>query len=202
MIDDRLFIVSAPSGAGKTSLIKELLHREKHVAVCVSHTTRPMRKGEKDGLDYYFVPPDEFERLNQENEFIEQAEIFNNRYGTSRTEIERLQNQGLAVILEIDWQGARLVREKIPEAISIFILPPSLAALKARLRARDTDDDAIISRRLAQAKSDILHCQDFDHCLMNDNFEEAVNRLRKLIQDPGQADDDPRPCYERVLEVR
>ena len=196
-----MFIVTAPSGAGKTSLIRELLRREERLAVSISHTTRPVRKGEEDGVDYYFVSPEEFERISEQNGFLERAEVFGHLYGTSRAEVERLQGKGLDVILEIDWQGAQLVRQKVSEAVSIFILPPSLAVLEARLRNRGTDDAGVISQRLAQARSDILHCQDFEHCVINDDFEEAVEQLQSLIQDPNQTDDDPRPCHERVLEV-
>ena len=199
MSEGRLFIVTAPSGAGKTSLIRELLSREGRLAVSISHTTRPMRKGEEDGVDYYFVSPEEFEQINGQNGFLERAEVFDHLYGTSRTEVERLQSEGLDVILEIDWQGAQRVRQKMPEAVSIFILPPSLSVLEARLRNRGTDDDGVISQRLAQARSDILHCRDFDHCVINDDFEEAVEQLRSLIQNPNQADDNPRPCHERIL---
>lgn len=200
MTEGRLFIVTAPSGAGKTSLIRELLRREKHLSVSISHTTRPARKGEEDGVDYYFVSPEEFERISGQGGFLERAEVFGHQYGTARTEVERLQNKGLDVILEIDWQGAQLVRQKMPEAVGIFILPPSLAVLEARLRSRNTDNDAVIAQRLDQARSDILHCEDFEYCLINDDFEEAVQQLHSLIQDPDQIDNDPRPCHERVLE--
>ena len=201
MSEGRLFIVTAPSGAGKTSLIRELLSREERLAVSISHTTRPMRKGEENSVDYYFVSPEEFEQISEQDGFLERAEVFDHRYGTSRTEVERLQSEGFDVILEIDWQGAQRVRQKMPEAVSIFILPPSLAVLEARLRNRGTDDDGVISQRLAQARSDILHCRDFDHCVINDDFEEAVEQLRTLIQNPDQSDDDPRPCHERVSEA-
>ena len=194
-----MFIVTAPSGAGKTSLIRDLLRREERLAISISHTTRPRRKGEVDGVDYYFVSPEEFERINERDGFLERAEVFDHLYGTSRAEVERLQGEGLDVILEIDWQGAQLVRQKMPEAVSIFILPPSLAILEARLRNRGTDDDGVISQRLAQARSDILHCQDFEHCVINDDFEGAVEQLRSLIQNPNQTDDNPRPCHERIL---
>lgn len=199
MSEGRLFIVTAPSGAGKTSLIRELLSREERLAVSISHTTRPMRKGEQDSVDYYFVSPEEFERISRQDGFLERAEVFDHLYGTSRMEVERLRSEGLDVILEIDWQGAQLVRQKMPEAVGIFILPPSLAVLEARLRNRGTDDDSVISQRLAQARSDILHCQNFEHCVINDDFKEAVEQLRSLIQNPNQTDDDPRPCHERVL---
>ncbi|MCY3852422.1 MAG: guanylate kinase [Gammaproteobacteria bacterium] len=201
MSEGRLFIVTAPSGAGKTSLLRELLNREGRLAVSISHTTRPMRQGEEDGVDYYFVSPEEFEQINGQDGFLECAEVFGNRYGTSRAEVKRLQNEGLDVILEIDWQGARLVRQKMPEAVGIFILPPSLAVLEARLRNRGTDDDDVVSQRLDQARSDILHCEDFEHCVINDDFEETVEQLCSLIQNPDQVDEDPRPCHERVLEI-
>ncbi len=198
MSEGRLFIVTAPSGAGKTSLLRELLRREERLAVSVSHTTRPMRKGEKDGVDYHFVTPEEFGRIAERDGFLERAEVFDHLYGTARAEVERLRSENLDVILEIDWQGARLVRRKAPEAIGIFILPPSLAALEARLRDRGADADHVIARRLAQARSDILRCQEFEHCVINDDFEDAVERLRALIRNPDQADDDPRPCHERI----
>ena len=201
MSEGRLFIVTAPSGAGKTSLLRKLLDREKRLAVSISHTTRPMRKGEEDGVDYYFVSPEEFKRISKRDGFLECTEVFGNLYGTSHAEVTRLQNEGLDVILEIDWQGAELVRQKMPEAIGIFILPPSLSVLEARLRDRGTDDDNVISQRLAQARSDILHCQDFEHCMINDDFEEAVEKLRALIQNPNQAGEDPRPCHEQVLKT-
>ena len=199
MSEGRLFIVTAPSGAGKTSLIRELLAREPRLAVSISHTTRPIRKGEEDGVDYYFVSPEEFGAIDGQGGFLEHAEVFGHRYGTARAEVERLQEQGLGVILEIDWQGAMRMRQKAPDAVGIFILPPSMAVLEARLRGRDTDDGDVIARRLEQARSDILHCRDFEHCVINDDFEEAVRRLQSLIQDPDQVDEDPRPCHERVL---
>ena len=175
--------------------------REKHLAASISHTTRPIRKGEKDGVDYYFTSPEEFERISERGGFLERAEVFDHLYGTSRMEVKRLQGEGLDVILVIDWQGARSVRRAIPDAIGIFILPPSLAVLEARLRSRGADDDAVISRRLVQARSDILHCRDFEHCVINDDFEETVERLRSLVRDPDQIDDDPRPCHERTLKA-
>ena len=200
MTDGRLFIMSAPSGAGKTSLVRALLEREESLAVSVSHTTRPMRPGEEDGVHYYFVTMEAFEQLSGQDGFLEQAEVFGNQYGTSRMEVERLQQQGKDVILEIDWQGAQLVRQRVEDAIGIFILPPSLAVLEKRLRQRDTDDAEVIARRLAQARDDIQQCRDFEHCVTNDDFEETVGRLREILRQPEQPDPNPQPCYERVLD--
>lgn len=198
MSDGRLYIVAAPSGAGKTSLIRELLRRDAQLAVSISHTTRPPRHGEADGADYYFVAQAEFEAMLEADAFLEHAEVFDHYYGTAKEEVARLQQAGRDVILEIDWQGARLIKAKAPDAIGIFILPPSLDALEARLRDRGTDDDAVVARRLAQARADILHCGEFEGCVVNDDFEEAVEELRRLIRDPAAAKLDPRPCHERV----
>ena len=195
----RLFIVTAPSGAGKTSLLRALLQRDDRLAVSVSHTTRPARPGEQDGVHYHFTAPQDFETLRDEDGFLEWAEVFGHHYGTARAEVARLHDAGHDVILEIDWQGARKVRQVLPDAIGIFILPPSLAVLEQRLRDRATDDEAVIARRLAEAQSDIRHCRDFDHCVINDDFDAALDQLHACIRNPDQPDDDPRPCHRRVL---
>ncbi len=198
MSEEHLFIITAPSGAGKTSLVRELLRREARLAVSVSHTTRAMRPGDEEGVDYYFVSREEFDAMIEGDAFVEHAMVFGHRYGTSRAEIARHNQAGRSVLLEIDWQGARTVRSHIPEAISIFILPPSLDELERRLRERGTDSESVIRKRLDQAREDIRHCKDFDHCVMNEGFEEAAAQLHQIIQNPDQTDSGPRPCHKRV----
>ena len=199
MSEGRLFVFTAPSGAGKTTLVRALLEREERLAVSVSHTTRPRRPDERDGEDYHFVAAAEFAAMAKRGEFLEYAEVFGHRYGTARAEVARLRGAGRDVILEIDWQGARAVRRQAPEAIGVFILPPSLDALAARLRGRGSDPEDVIARRLAQARGDIQHCREFTHCVMNDDFETAAARLQALLRDPaGWTDPDPRPGPERV----
>ena len=176
-----LYIISAPSGAGKTSLVKALLERTGQVMVSVSHTTRPMRPGEVDGKDYHFTDVDTFRRMIADNAFLEHAEVFGNFYGTSRSSILDQMGHGIDVILEIDWQGAQQVRSKMPEAISIFVLPPSLEALEKRLRGRNTDSDEVIARRLAEAVSDMGHYQEFDYLVINDDFDTALEQLRAIL---------------------
>lgn len=199
MTEGRLFVFTAPSGAGKTSLVRALLEREARLAVSISHTTRPRRPAERDGEDYHFVAADAFAAMAGRGEFLEHAEVFGHRYGTARAEVARLRGAGRDVILEIDWQGARAVRRQAPEAIGVFILPPSLDALAARLRGRGSDPEDVIARRLAQARADILHCREFAHCVVNDDFEATAARLRALLRDPaGWSDPDARPCAERV----
>ncbi|MBE0510435.1 MAG: guanylate kinase [Chromatiales bacterium] len=176
-----LYIISAPSGAGKTSLVKALLEGTRQVMVSISHTTRPMRPGEIDGKDYHFTDVDTFRRMIADNAFLEHAEVFGNFYGTSRSSILDQMGHGIDVILEIDWQGAQQVRKKMPEATSIFVLPPSLEALETRLRGRNTDSDEVIARRLAEAVSDMGHYQEFDYLVINDDFDTALEQLRAIL---------------------
>ena len=181
MAGGRLFVVAAPSGAGKTSLVKELLRREPLLRVCVSHTTRRQRANEEDGRDYYFVDRAGFERMVADGAFLEHAAVFDNFYGTSLQALQDAFGAGFDVVLEIDWQGARQVREKVPECISIFILPPSRQALEQRLRDRRTDSPEVIARRLSDAVTDMGHYREFDCVVVNDDFELAVADLRRII---------------------
>ncbi|MEC4090891.1 guanylate kinase [Pseudoalteromonas rubra] len=176
-----LFILSAPSGAGKSSLIKALLERQDKVRVSVSHTTRAPRPGENNGEHYHFVSVDEFKTLINQNDFFEWAQVFDNYYGTSKQAIENQLAQGIDVFMDIDWQGARQVRELLPEVKTIFILPPSKLALEERLNNRGQDSQEIIASRMEQAKSECSHYNEFDYLLVNDDFETALNELEHIV---------------------
>lgn len=175
-----LYIVAAPSGAGKTSLVKALLERDDHVMVSVSHTTRAPREGEVDGVDYNFTGVDAFKQMVEAGRFLEHAQVFDNFYGTSREWVEQRLAEGTDVILEIDWQGARQVREAFAGAVGIFILPPSRQALEERLRGRGQDSDEIIARRMRDAISEISHYHEFDYLIVNDDFETALGELASV----------------------
>ena len=177
-----LYIISAPSGAGKTSLVKALCEQQTGIRVSVSHTTRSMRPGEQNGEDYWFVDQAEFSRKHREGDFLESAQVFDNFYGTSHSAVEELLQGGEDVILEIDWQGARQVRKLMPEHISIFILPPSREALESRLQNRGQDSEAIIARRMQDAKQEISHYSEYDYLVINDNFSVALAELNCVIQ--------------------
>jgi len=177
-----LFIVSAPSGAGKTSLLKALTTNLDSITTSVSTTTRPIREGEVDGKDYHFVSIDEFGEMINKSEFLESAEVFGNFYGTSQSRINEQLSSGIDLVLEIDWQGAQQVRKLIPDAISIFILPPSQQALTDRLVGRAQDDESVIKKRMAAAKEEISHYHEFDYLVINDVFEEALNELELIIK--------------------
>jgi guanylate kinase len=177
-----LFIVSAPSGGGKTSLVKALLASEPEVKLSVSHTTRPARAGEVNGRDYHFVSPAEFERRLGAGEFLESALIYGNRYGTSRTWISEQLEQDRDVLLEIDWQGAQQVRKFMPDTVSVFILPPSLEVLEQRLKARSQDQPEAITRRLAAAREEIGHVREFDYVIINKDFNRAALELASIIR--------------------
>jgi guanylate kinase len=181
-----LFTLSAPSGAGKTSLVRALLDRHADsIAVCVSHTTRPIRPGEIDGEAYNFVSLDRFESMVGNDEFLEHAQVFGNRYGTARRSVEELLAGGKHVILEIDWQGARQVKAKMPQTISIFILPPSREELEQRLRARATDDEATIDRRMRDADREMSHYGDAEYLVINEDFDQALLDLDAIIRSQG-----------------
>ena len=172
-----LYIVSAPSGAGKTSLLKEVRSRLPQLAVAVSHTTRVARPGEVDGEHYHFISKDEFSRMKNAREFLEHAEVFGNFYGTSTQAVDALLTAGQDVVLEIDWQGARQVRTNYPDAVSVFILPPSIRQLETRLRARGQDSEEVIANRMAMAKAELSHYPEYQYCIINDDFDRAIEDL-------------------------
>ena len=177
-----LFIVTAPSGAGKTSLVNELLHQIKNLLVSVSHTTRPIRPGETNGKNYHFVDERRFLSMISNGDFLETADVYGYKYGTSSKWVSAELGRGNDVILEIDWQGAIQIKRQFPGAYSIFILPPSLEALIDRLHKRQQDDDETIARRMAQAKEVISHVKDADYAVVNDRFDETVNEVSSIIQ--------------------
>lgn len=176
-----LYIVSAPSGAGKTSLVNQLSASMSDVAVSISHTTRPPRPGEQDGDHYHFTSPTVFEAMIAEGAFLEYAEVFGNYYGTSRVETEAKLAAGLDLILEIDWQGARQVRSLLPDGLSIFILPPSREALRHRLSNRAQDHPEVIDRRMASSLDELSHYAEFDYLVINDDFTVALDALRAIL---------------------
>ena len=183
----RLFVITAPSGAGKTSLVRALMHADPRIAHSVSYTTRAPRPGEVDGKDYCFVTRSEFEAMAARGEFLEHAEVFDNLYGTARAQVERFLAAGRPVILEIDWQGARQVRAAMPDCVPIFVLPPSRAALEHRLRGRGTDSEAVIARRLRDATADMTHWAEAEFVVVNDDFERALEDLRSVFAGQGGA---------------
>ena len=175
-----LFIIAAPSGTGKTSLVRALVEMIPDLYVSISHTTRPARPHEKHAVDYYFVSEDEFQQLVGQNRFLEHATVFDHRYGTSRTWVEQQLVDGKDIILEIDWQGAQQVRAIMKDAVNIFILPPSLAALEERLKGRG-DDERTIRRRLRDAVSEIEHYHEYDYLVVNDNFDKTLEQLAAIL---------------------
>jgi len=176
-----LFIVAAPSGCGKTSLVESLISGTKNLRVSISHTTRKPRAGEVNGTNYHFVSVAEFQKMVGDGAFIEHAEVFENLYGTSKKLINENLNNNLDVILEIDWQGARQVKQNLPSAISIFILPPSKEALELRLKNRAQDDELIIKKRMQDAENQMSHFNEFDYLVINDNFNAALADLESII---------------------
>ena len=177
----RMFIVSAPSGAGKTSLVRRAVAELDDLAVSVSHTTRPMRPGETDGVDYRFVDRDAFAAMVDDDRFLEYAEVFGNFYGTSVDAVQACLARGEDVILEIDWQGAKQVRKKLEDVVSIFVLPPSRAVLLERLRARGSDPEAVIERRTAEAVVEMQQYHRADYLIVNDDFDKALAELKSVI---------------------
>lgn len=178
-----LFIIAAPSGCGKTSLVKALLESSSKLSVSVSHTTRKPRKGEINGENYHFVSKERFGEMISNNDFVEFAEVFGNMYGTARSNIKEKLDANIDIILEIDWQGARQVRENMPNSISIFILPPSKNVLLQRLTDRGQDDEETISKRMKNSESEMSHYDEFEYLVINDQFDSALNDLKAIIQD-------------------
>lgn len=181
----RLYILSAPSGAGKTSLAKALAAALPDTRLSISHTTREQRPGENDGVDYYFVDRADFEAMVRRGEFLEHATVFDQMYGTSMKGVEQCLARGLNVILDIDWQGARLVRRNMPDACSIFVMPPSRAALEQRLRSRGRDSECVISRRMRDAVTEMRHYDEYDYLVVNDDFDHALQNLKLIISGRG-----------------
>ena len=187
MSSPRLFVLAAPSGAGKTTLVHALTRNHPELRFSISYTTRPQRRNEANGVDYLFVDVEEFERLRAADALLESATVFDNYYGTSREQVDRHLADGHNVILEIDWQGARQVRESMPECRSVFILPPSRQELERRLRDRRTDSEEVINRRLRDALSDMSHWDEFDFVVINDDLDRAVADLEAIIAGDGAA---------------
>jgi guanylate kinase len=185
MPSGRLYVIAAPSGAGKTSLVKALMEREPRIQFSVSYTTRKPRPNEIPGRDYHFVTPERFQTMAANSEFLEHAKVFDNSYGTAVHTVQEALSNGEQLLLEIDWQGARQVRARLPEALTIFILPPSRLALEQRLRGRSTDSDQVIQRRLQDAANDLGHWSEFDYVVVNDQFEQALNDLQAIVENRG-----------------
>jgi guanylate kinase len=181
-VKGNVFVICAPSGAGKTSLVRALLERDPRVHLSVSYTTRPARPGEIDGKDYHFVPRPRFEQMLRAGQFLESAQVHGNLYGTSQEWIERERRAGHDLLLEIDWQGAQQVRRLIAEVIGIFVLPPSPEALRQRLLNRKQDSPQVIERRLAAAREEISHAGEFDYVIINNDFDEAVGDLVSIVR--------------------
>ncbi|MEO5343300.1 MAG: guanylate kinase [Gammaproteobacteria bacterium SHHR-1] len=181
MVNGSLIVISAPSGAGKSSLVKALIESTANVQVAVSHTTRPPRPGEQDGVHYHFVAKERFQQMVREGAFIEHAQVFDNFYGTAKSSLEDPLQQGIDLILEIDWQGAQQIRTLYPDCISLFIAPPGLEELRKRLRARGQDNEEVIERRMRDAQAEMAHVHEFDYLVINEDFNEALTEIRSLL---------------------
>ncbi len=182
MTKGTLFVISAASGAGKTSLVKSVLQHVSDIEVSVSHTTRASREGEVDGVDYHFVDKETFQAMVNGSEFIESATVFGNMYGTSRQHIQEQLLKGKDVILEIDWQGARQIRQLMNDCRTIYVVPPSVAVLRERLTSRGQDDESVINQRMQEAISEMSHYVEFDYLIINDDFDEARDNLAAIIK--------------------
>jgi guanylate kinase len=196
----KLFVIAAPSGAGKTTLVHAVVQKHPELRFSISYTTRPQRRNEAHGVDYMFVDRDTFELLRDRGEMLESATVFDNLYGTSRQQVEKHLADGNSVILEIDWQGAQQVRESMPECVTIFILPPSHDELVRRLRSRGTDSDEVIERRLRDALSDMAHWDEFDYVVINDNLDTAVADLEAVLAGNGEALATSNEALRRAIE--
>lgn len=196
----RLFVIAAPSGAGKTTLVHALVTHNPDLRFSISYTTRAKRRNEANGVDYLFVEPEAFVNLREQGALLESAEVFDHFYGTSREQVEKHLDAGHSVVLEIDWQGARQVRESMPECVTIFIMPPSLAELERRLRDRRTDSDEVIERRLRDARSDMSHWREFDHVIINDDLDKAVADLVDVLEGSGENTSTGNPALRNAVE--
>lgn len=198
----RLIVLAAPSGAGKTTLVRALLERMPDLRFSVSYTTRRPRPGERHGVDYFFVSPDEFEEMVRRDAFLEHARVFDHWYGTSRDHVEGLLRSGSTVLLEIDWQGARQVRRRAPEAVTVFILPPCVSALEARLESRASDPPEVIARRLRDSVADMGHWNEFGYVVVNDDLDRAADELGEIVRGGGDCHRTDAPETEqRVARV-
>lgn len=177
-----IYIVASPSGGGKSSLVASLLERMDNIELSISHTTRDKREGEVDGKDYFFICDDQFKAMAKAGDFIEHAQVFSRYYGTSAAQIEKRLEQGIDVILDIDWQGAMQLRRLYQQVVSIFIIPPSIEVLHKRLTARGRDGDTIIASRMQQAQAEISHFTEFDYLIVNDDFEQALHDLQTIVR--------------------
>jgi guanylate kinase len=196
----RLFVITAPSGAGKTSLVNALLQSEPNLRLSISHTTRARRPTEADGREYHFVSVPQFEQLIAAGQFLEHARVFDNFYGTAAAFVEAQLRAGHDVLLEIDWNGAQQVRRALPECVTVFILPPSRRALAERLARRGTDSPEVIARRLREAATDMAHYREFDYVVVNDEFAHAVEDLRRILAGEGQGLTGERPQLKPLLQ--
>jgi len=195
----KLFVFAAPSGAGKTTLVKAVVAKRPELRFSISYTTRKPRSNEVDGADYLFITRREFLRLRDRGEMLEYAEVFDNYYATSRSQVEKHLADNRNVILEIDWQGARQVRESMPECVTVFILPPSVAELERRLRDRRTDSPEVIERRLRDALSDMSHWDEFDYVIINDDLNQAVTDLEDVLAGEGEASSTSNDALRRAV---
>jgi len=200
MTDARLYVITAPSGAGKTTLVKALTTKNPELRFSISYTTRQKRRDEAPGVDYLFVDRAEFFDLRERGAMLESAEVFDNFYGTSREQVDEHLTNGHDVILEIDWQGARQVRESMPDCVSIFILPPARPELERRLRDRGTDNDEVIASRLQEARGDMSHWDEFDFVIINDEMDIAVGELEAIFHGEGAANRSSDPELQQKLE--
>lgn len=196
----RLYVIAAPSGAGKTSLVNALIKSVPSIVVSISHTTRAMRPNEVQGVDYYFVSDDAFNKLVDQDEFLEHAIIFDRQYGTSKKEVIANLNKGFDVILEIDWQGHQQIKKLFPESISVFVLPPSLKDLENRLVTRNQDPSNIIAERLNDAKKTISHIAEFDYIVLNKDFDDALRDLRTIVEAERLRKDQQILCYKAIID--
>lgn len=195
-----LFVIAAPSGTGKTSLVEALVNSMDNISVSISHTTRPMRPGEEDGEDYFFIDSDKFNDMIKHDEFLEHADVFEHQYGTSNAWVEKLRHDGVDVILEIDWQGHQQIKKLFPDSISIFILPPSREDLRVRLTGRQQDKADVIEKRLADVRETVSHVDEFDYLVLNDEFDHALADLQIIVKACRLLESAQRRKYATLIE--